>query len=95
MVGVTGKMNGHERLHVAAFLAPRLRAGMHRTAGKFKVVAKDGTVAREITSDELLERLRERAGIELDVAEGKRDLARIAANVKRAEMASAKPGVEQ
>lgn len=74
MVGVTGKMNGHERLHVAAFLAPRLRAGMHRTAGKLACGKCD------------------RAGPK---AAAQRDLARIAANVKRAEMASAKPGVEQ
>lgn len=54
-----------DKLHIGAYVAPLLRGA--RIRGSFKVVDRTGAVTREIDGNELVKKLSERAGIELDV----------------------------
>jgi hypothetical protein len=56
-----------ERLNIAGYSAPRLRAGRSRPV---KVVDAEGNVVREITSIELAEKVHARAGIEFEAQDG-------------------------
>lgn len=54
-----------ERLVIAGAIAPTLREGLPKR--RVKVVAKDGSILREIDATELVQRVLEHAKIELDV----------------------------
>lgn len=58
-----------QKLRIAGYAAPILRNGVRR---RIRVLGPDGAVKREITDVELLAKLHERAGVELDVKTGHR-----------------------